>query len=132
MESIFILIKGNLNLNNQYSNYRAYSSNLDLSFTNHVLYIGKSIESSTGVINAAFSSLIINDFKVDLIHDSFDIMNIKFLNTCQNVECKNNGYCFISQNLKGFKCNCKKPYYGEYCENLKQCFDKSIFFLNKT
>ncbi len=93
--------------------------------TNNILYIGKSTEKSIKVIHAAFSSLSINDIKVDLIHDSLNLNNIKFLNTCQNVECKNNGYCFINQNLKGFKCNCKKSYYGEYCENVKQCFDKS-------
>ena len=111
-------------MNNKDSYFINNSANPNFNQTNKIFYLGSNLNVKDNInnFNGAFSSLIINDINIDLVYDSLQLKNIKYLNTCYDKKCKNNGICIPTQNRLGFRCKCKKSFYGDFCESLKQCY----------
>eukprot|EP01006_Ploeotia_vitrea_P025280 TRINITY_DN58164_c0_g1_i1.p1 TRINITY_DN58164_c0_g1~~TRINITY_DN58164_c0_g1_i1.p1 ORF type:complete len:287 (+),score=27.16 TRINITY_DN58164_c0_g1_i1:27-863(+) len=40
---------------------------------------------------------------------------------CKDFKCANGGQCIISSNGSKAACNCRKPYFGEHCEEIDPC-----------
>ena len=93
--------------------------------TNKILYIGGvgtgSIYFRSPDFKGIISVLRVNGAKLDLFADSLLRKNIETYNTCEGIECKNDGVCISTQNNFGYKCHCSDLYYGSFCEKRKDC-----------
>ncbi|CAF0817385.1 unnamed protein product [Brachionus calyciflorus] len=92
-------------------NRQKYKSflNYQINKKNSLMYIGsKGLIDKWDNFNGIFTSLKINERKLDLVNSALVIKNIKLKEECSNLNCRKDEVCVVSQNEKGFKCYCSK------------------------